>query len=165
MTNEFEAHYNPHDDPDEPPIKRRKAPVEDTEMDITPMIDCTFLLLIFFTVTSTPDAQTALNLAPAKHGVGISIQDSFIISVSDAGEGRPAEIYLADGKVGKALEGTPAEQEAQIKQAVEESLASGKTGILIKAEKGVLHRDVSRVASAAGSVGEVGLNLAVMESK
>lgn len=165
MTNEFEAHYNPHDDADEPAIKRRKAPVEDTEMDITPMIDCTFLLLIFFTVTSTPDAQTALNLAPAKHGVGISIQDSFIISVADAGEGRPAEIYLADGKVGKALEGTPVEQEGQIKQAVEEALASGKTGILIKAEKGVLHRDVSRVASAAGSVGEVGLNLAVMESK
>ncbi|HET6883438.1 MAG TPA: biopolymer transporter ExbD [Pirellulales bacterium] len=165
MTNEFEAHYNPHDDPDEPPIKPRKAPVEDTEMDITPMIDCTFLLLIFFTVTSTPDAQTALNLAPAKHGVGISIQDSFIISVADAGEGRSAEIYLADGKVGKALEGTPAEQETQIKQAVEEALASGKTGILIKAEKGVLHRDVSRVASAAGSVGDVGLNLAVMESK
>ncbi|HQU45220.1 MAG: hypothetical protein B7Z73_08075 [Planctomycetia bacterium 21-64-5] len=165
MTNEFEAHYNPHDEPDEPAIKPRKAAVEDTEMDITPMIDCTFLLLIFFTVTSTPDAQTALDLAPAEHGVGVSIQDSFIISVADAGEGKPAEVYLADGKVGKALEGTPAEQDAVIKQAVEEALAAGKANILIKAEKGVLHRDVSRVASAAGSVGDVGLNLAVMESK
>src|ERR1700759_870543 len=120
MTNEFEAHYDPHADPDEPPIKRRKAQVEDTEMDITPMIDCTFLLLIFFTVTSSPDAQTALNLAPAKHGVRGSIQYSVIFSGPDAGEGKPAEVYLADGKVGQPLSGTPAEQEVLIRQAVEE---------------------------------------------
>ncbi|HET6883884.1 MAG TPA: biopolymer transporter ExbD [Pirellulales bacterium] len=164
MTNEFEAHYNPHDDPDEPPIKPRKPAVEDTEMDITPMIDCTFLLLIFFTVTSTPDAQTALDLVPAKHGVGVSIQDSVIISVADAGEGK-GEIYLADGKVGQPLAGTPEEQEAQIKQAIEEGLATGKPNVLIKAEKGVLHRDVSRVATAAGGIEGVNLNLAVMESK
>ncbi|MGH7137666.1 MAG: ExbD/TolR family protein [Pirellulales bacterium] len=165
MTNEFEAHYNPHGDPDEPPIKARKAPVEDTEMDITPMIDCTFLLLIFFTVTSTPDAQTALNLAPAKHGVGVSMQDSVMISVADAGEGKPADIYLADGKVGQPLGGTPEEQDAQIRQAIEEGLATGKSNVLIKAEKGVLHRDVSRVATAAGGVEGVNLNLAVMEAK
>src|SRR5690348_6821337 len=138
MTNEFEAHYNPHDDPDEPPIKRRKAPVEDTEMDITPMIDCTFLLLIFFTVTSTPDATTALNLATAKHGVGVSIQQSVIISVAE-GDGKTANVYLADGKVGQPLSGTPEEQDARVRQAVEEALASGKTSVLIKAEAGVLH--------------------------
>lgn len=164
MTNEFEAHYNPHDDPDEPPIKRRKAPAEDTEMDITPMIDCTFLLLIFFTVTSTPDAQTALNLAPAKHGVGVSIQQSLIISVAE-GDGKSAAVYLADGKVGTPLSGTAEEQDAAIKQAVEEALASGKSSVLIKAEAGVLHREVSRVASAAGGVEGVSLNLAVMEAK
>lgn len=165
MKNEFEAHYNPHDDPDEPPIKPRKAPVEDTEMDITPMIDCTFLLLIFFTVTSTPDAQTALNLAPAKHGVGVSIQDSVIISVADAGEGKAAQVYLADGKVGAPLSGTNEEQDAQIRQAIEDGLRTGKANVLIKAEKGVLHRDVSRVATAAGAVEGINLNLAVMESK
>lgn len=165
MKNEFEAHYNPHDDPDDPPIKPRKAPVEDTEMDITPMIDCTFLLLIFFTVTSTPDAQTALNLAPAKHGVGVSIQDSVIISVADAGDGKPAQVYLADGKVGAPLSGTNEEQDAQIRQAIEDGLRTGKANVLIKAEKGVLHRDVSRVATAAGAVEGINLNLAVMESK
>lgn len=165
MTSEFEAHYNPHDDPEEPPIKPRKAPVEDTEMDITPMIDCTFLLLIFFTVTSTPDAQTALNLAPAKYGVGVSIQDSVIISVADAGDGKPAQVYLADGKVGAPLSGANEEQDAKIRQAIEEGLATGKVNVLIKAEKGVLHRDVSRVATAAGAVEGVNLNLAVMESK
>jgi len=150
----------------ESPLGARKRPMEDTEMDITPMIDCTFLLLIFFTVTSTPDAQTALDLAPAKYGVGISQRDSIIISLADGGESQPAEVYLADGKVGEPLKGAPADQDAAIRKAVEEGLADGKKEILIKAEKGVLHRDVSRVAAAAGGVSEeIRLNLAVMESK
>lgn len=150
----------------ESPLGKRKRPQEDTEMDITPMIDCTFLLLIFFTVTSTPDAQTALNLAPAKYGVGVSQRDSIIISIADNGESQPASVYLADGKVGEPLSGTPADQEAAIRKAVEEGLAEGKKDILIKAEQGVLHRDVSRVAAAAGGVSDtVKLNLAVMESK
>lgn len=150
----------------ESPLGKRKRPQEDTEMDITPMIDCTFLLLIFFTVTSTPDAQTALNLAPAKYGVGVSQRDSIIISIADNGESQPASVYLADGKVGEPLAGPPADQEAAIRKAVEEGLAEGKKDILIKAEQGVLHRDVSRVAAAAGGVSDtVKLNLAVMESK
>jgi biopolymer transport protein ExbD len=147
-------------------LPARKRPQEDTEMDITPMIDCTFLLLIFFTVTSTPDAQTALNLAPAKYGVGISQRDSIIISIADNGENEPVSIYLADGKQGEPLKGTNEEQEAEIRKAVEEGLTEGKKSVLIKAEKGVLHRDVSRIAAAAGGVSEeVSLNLAVMEAK
>jgi biopolymer transport protein ExbD len=148
------------------PIGIRKRPKEDAEMDITPMIDCTFLLLIFFTVTSTPDAQTALDLAPAKYGVGVSQRDSIIISLADGGEAQPAAVYLADGKVGEPLKGAPADQEAEIRKAVEAGLAEGKKDILIKAEKGVLTRDVSRIAAAAGGVSEeLRLNLAVMESK
>jgi biopolymer transport protein ExbD len=147
-------------------LLRRKRPQEDTEMDITPMIDCTFLLLIFFTVTSTPDAQTALNLAPAKHGVGVSQRDSIIISISDNGESEPVSIYLADGKVGEPLKGANEDQEAAIRQAIEEGMAEGKRSVLIKAEMGVLHRDVSRIAAAAGGVSEeVTLNLAVMEAE
>lgn len=151
---------------EESPLGARKRPQEDTEMDITPMIDCTFLLLIFFTVTSTPDAQTALNLATAKYGVGISQRDSIIISIAENGESQPASVYLADGKVGEPLKGSPADQDAEVRRAVEEGLNAGKTEILIKAESGVLHRDVSRVAAAAGGVSDsVKLNLAVMEAK
>ncbi|MEX0711941.1 MAG: biopolymer transporter ExbD [Pirellulales bacterium] len=142
------------------PRKRLQA---DTEMDITPMIDCVFLLLIFFTVTSTPDAQTALELAPARTGVGVRVQTSLIISLADSGGAGPALIYLADGKVGQPLEGDPAQQEARLREATEEAFAEGKDAVLIKAEKGVLHRDVARVAAATGSVQGMQLNLAVME--
>ncbi len=38
---------------DDEPYQKKVRPAEDTEIDITPMIDVTFQLLIFFMVTST----------------------------------------------------------------------------------------------------------------
>ena len=43
-------------------IKKKKN--EDADLDITPMIDVVFLLLIFFMVTSTMDDQKAANVPP-----------------------------------------------------------------------------------------------------
>ena len=101
-----------------------------------------------------------------KHGIGVSQRDSIIISISDNGESEPVSIYLADGKVGEPLKGANEDQEAAIRQAIEEGMGEGKRSVLIKAEQGVLHRDVSRIAAAAGGVSEeVTLNLAVMEAE
>lgn len=149
---------------EEEPVLPTNRFQDDTEMDITPMIDCTFLLLIFFTVTSSPDAQTALQLASAKYGIGVAQNESLIISLAESG-GASADIYLADGKRGEPLRGTAAEQEAEIQQAVEAARAEGKDKVLNKAERGVAYRDVARVASASAAAGEVRLNLAVMQAE
>ncbi|HET6882121.1 MAG TPA: efflux RND transporter periplasmic adaptor subunit, partial [Pirellulales bacterium] len=85
-----------------------------------------------------------------------------IISLTDAGEGKAA-VYLIDRKTTRPLLGTPEEQDAQIKGAVEKGLAAGKAMVLIKAEEGVSHRDVSRVVGVAGAVEGVKVKLAVME--
>jgi HlyD family secretion protein len=83
-----------------------------------------------------------------------------IISLTDAGQGKAA-VSLIDGKATKPLLGTPEEQEAQIKRAVEKGLDAGKAKVLIQAEKGVPHRDVSRVAAAASAVDGVKVKIAV----
>mgnify|MGYP003325625382 CR=1 FL=1 len=44
------------DSDDRSPLHLPRKKLEDAEMDITPMIDVTFLLLIFFMVTSTMQA-------------------------------------------------------------------------------------------------------------
>ena len=44
--------------------KRRKAQEPDVEMDMTPMIDVVFLLLIFFMITATFHMQTGLGFPP-----------------------------------------------------------------------------------------------------
>lgn len=135
-----------------PQIGRRKAFVDQTEMDITPMIDCTFLLLIFFIVCSRPDVQEAITLARAHHGVAIGAKRATIITIAESGRETPP-VYLADGKFAdKQLPEDLEQQAVRIQQAVQEAVDDGKTDVLIKAEKGVSHRDVARVTAAASRV-------------
>lgn len=151
------------DDLDEP-ISLARRRIDEPELDITPMIDMTFLLLIFFLVTSVPDVQKALSLPPARHGVAVDTRAALIVTLAETGAAEP-DVYLADGRVGAPLSHQPAEQETAIKQAVRDAIGQGKTSVLIKAERGVLHRYVARVSAAASSAGEVGINVAVMESR
>ena len=52
---------------------RRKRASPDTEIDITPMIDVTFQLLIFFMVTSTMQGNPPADLPPSKSGGSIEV--------------------------------------------------------------------------------------------
>jgi biopolymer transport protein ExbD len=141
-----------------------RHPVEDgAEMDITPMIDITFLLLIFFLVSSTTSAQSALELPPARHGSGVSDRTSVIITVADSGGAGPARVYLGDGRQGKALPEDEDLMAEEIAHAVEQGLESGKMTVLVKAEKGVKHGDAWRVYTAVGQVEDVQLHVAVLE--
>ncbi len=151
------------DDPSGPVLKRR--PIADAlELDITPMIDITFLLLIFFLVTSTPDLQVAVELPPARHGLGVSARTATIVTIAERGGRGPALVYLADGKIGAPLSDDPATQEREISETVEAALAEGRIDVLIKAERGVAHRDVARVARAAAIEG-INLHWAVLEAE
>lgn len=152
---------------DDAPVLPHRRVADDTEMDITPMIDCTFLLLIFFIVCSTQEKSNKLELAPAHHGAGIGVETSVIITLADGGESGKAEIYLADGKTGAPLTGDLEQQEKQVRDAVEAGLRTGgKQTVMIKAEKGVHYRDVSRICAACGAVDGVDqVYLAVMEAK
>ena len=66
-------------------IFKRKRSLEEAEMDITPMIDCTFLLLIFFLVTSKMKPELAVDLPKAKHG---SRRRRAVVDHPDHGAGR-----------------------------------------------------------------------------
>ena len=150
---------------DQPALARR--PMKDTaDLDITPMIDCVFLLLIFFLVSSTPDQNTAIELPPARHGGGVSMQSSVIITVSEREGDLPAEVYLADGTKGAPLPDDPKQQEAAIVEAVTAGFMSGeKSSVLIKASRKVKHKYVSQVAIAVGKaeVEDAKLHIAVFE--
>lgn len=151
---------------DDGPVLPHRRVADDTEMDITPMIDCTFLLLIFFIVCSTQDKSSKLELARAQHGTGVGVETSVIITLGDGGQSGKAEIYLSDGKTGAPLTGDLEQQEKQVRETVEKALLAGMQTVIIKAEKGVHYRDVSRICAACGLVDGVDqVYLAVMESK
>jgi biopolymer transport protein ExbD len=149
---------------DEPLI--RKAQTPDSEMDITPMIDVTFLLLIFFLVCSTADQQSSVELPKAKFGIGVGKEKSVIITVG--GEGlESAPVYLGDGKLESArLTDEPEEQARLIAEAVTKGLLQeNKEGVLIKADRNVAYREVNRVVKSVSQVEGARIYLAVLESE
>lgn len=147
------------------PIQFRRPSREAVDPDITPMIDVTFLLLIFFIVASTMDVQSDAEVPEARYGTGIARQECIIITVAERAGGFLPRVYLADGKVGDPLPDDLAAQEQAIAEAVGEGLREGRTRVLIKAEKGVRHRDVTRIARAATQAGALPLFLGVVDER
>ena len=147
----------------EAPLIRRRDRREDVEMDITPMIDITFLLLIFFIVCSTPESKSAFQLADARHGKGVTEQSSVFITIS-AESSDPAPVYLADGINGESLSNDLDTQSELIREAVEKGRLDLKENVIIKADRNVAHRDVARVIKAVSRVEGAKIHLAVLES-
>ena len=143
-------------------VKKSMPPMQ--EGDMTPMIDMTFLLLIYFLVASTIDSQAPAELPPARYGKAVSQNSAVIITVGDTG-GKNAAVFLADGKKGTPLAGDNEAQDALIRGSVEQGLREGKSTVIVKAERGVPHREVSRVASSAASVEGIRLYIGVLEAQ
>ncbi|RPI89034.1 MAG: biopolymer transporter ExbD [Planctomycetaceae bacterium] len=123
-----------------------KKPVADGEMDITPMIDCVFQLLIFFMVASNMTGQTEADVPFAKHGIGVETNKATVISVvgSRAAGGRPQLFLEPDTKTAVDV---PAIQ-ARVRQQV----AVGHNDVVIKAERGLSHGAVQEVARAINEI-------------
>jgi len=146
-------------------VQFRPPQRQEGDIDMTPMIDCVFLLLIFFLVGSIPDIKTAVELAPARYGKGADPSTAVFVTIAEGGA-KSADVYLADGKIGAPLPNDPKAQQAAVTAAVEEGLQRGKSSVIIKAERSVKHREVARVASAAALASEnIHLYLAVFEIK
>lgn len=142
---------------------RRKS--EDADLDITPMIDMVFLLLIFFLVSSTPDQKTAIELPAARHGVAVTQHDSVIFTLAEGGLGA-APAFAADGRIpGTELPEDNQARSSRIRELVEQGFRENKTSVVIKSDKNVAHRDVAQLIKAASQVEGVKLHLAVLDTE
>lgn len=149
------------DDDFAPVLPRRPLPRDDN-LDMTPMIDVTFLLLIFFLVSSVPDVKAALDLPRAEHGIGVGKRVALVISVAQPEEGAGVAVYFADEKSGSPIAGNRDAQETAVRNAVEAAVAGGTTDVLLQAERRVRYRDVDRLVRAASLPG-VTVSLGVMD--
>ncbi len=145
------------------PVSFRRPVRETPEMDITPLIDMTFLLLIFFLVCTTAALEGAVELPPARYGTAVGPADAVVITIADRPGAKLPAVYLGDGKKGAPLPDSIDAQEAAIIEAVEEGARRGKSLVLIKAERTVKEGEVVRVALAASQVPGMRLHIAVME--
>ena len=147
-------------------VALRRPMRESDEIDMTPMIDCVFLLLIFFLVNSAMSSmEGGVELPPARHGTAADLKKSVVFTMVERGGPGPALVYLGDGKSGELLPDDPVARDAKVVRAIQEGRREGKEGVVIKADKALHHREVSRVASAVGQVEGTKLYLAVFDGK
>jgi biopolymer transport protein ExbD len=110
------------DDDDDEPVALARRPFDDSESDITPMIDMTFLLLIFFVVTSTMDPAQIGKIPKAINGLNIPAEESAVLFL---------KVGAADKAVISTLEGqefSPDEetQTSEIVEYITDQLDQGK---------------------------------------
>jgi len=130
-----------------PPIAQRKKVKTDGEIDIAPLIDMVFLLLIFFIVTSTFERQSSIDLPRTEYGMAVSERNATTISIE--GKGANIRVYLGDNLGGDPLPDLTQPQETAIAQAVEAGWLEGKTSLVIKADREVHIGEISRIIRAA----------------
>jgi biopolymer transport protein ExbD len=133
----------------------------DNEVDMTPMIDCIMLLLIFFMTTSKMNAQGAIPVPEARHGQASDPRRSIIVSIFEPRGNKEAEIVLGDGypdPVQRKVAKNDEEIRQYIKEAREKDL---KNQVIVKAEERVPARDVYRVSRIVGEFDTMGLFIGI----
>lgn len=135
------------------PISLKRRKVEEADMDITPMIDMTFLLLIFFIVSGHLSETSGVTLPTARYGGAVQIDRSVVLTVAPGDPGVPSvykgeSMSAADRLPGSTIE----ELDAAIEEYVDAERVKGdRKYVLIQAERGLKSREVNRVVRTAAS--------------
>jgi biopolymer transport protein ExbD len=156
------------DDLDELLVVRPRPRAElDTEIDITPMIDMVFLLLIFFIVTSSMSAKSDVKLPEAIHGDAVDAKETVIITVArdDAGN---VTIHKGDGvsDASRVIATDLVGQQQELVDYIQRDLAGPprKLHVLVKGAQAAAHGQIARVyAAVARAAPGVQLYVAVIE--
>ncbi len=132
---------------------RHKTP-EDLDVNITPLIDVVFLLLIFFMVSSTFDRQSELNIELPEASGEISETESLDIEVFIGPKGE----YTINGKT---LLNTQIES---LLRAMREVAGDNKEPrVIISADKNATHQSVMTAMDAARQLGFLHITFAAVK--
>lgn len=132
-------------------MKFQRRIQEDLQINLTPLIDVVFLLLIFFMVTTTFTRETRLAVSlPEADGAPVQeLPDSIEISVSQGGS------YAIDGK---AL--VNAQLDTLMRALEEVSLGNKEVPLILIADAEATHQSVVTAMDAIGQSGFSRLSIA-----
>jgi biopolymer transport protein TolR len=131
--------------------KTRHAP--ESDIDVTPLVDCVFLLLCFFMMTSPMKGNPDRNVPAAEHGVGVNPNGATSVRIVEA---EPAPRILLDNRESTLDD---------VKAYVEAGLRKGHSLVVIKADRKVPCGLVQKVAKAVTSVEGVKFSIGVQDKK
>ncbi|MEM9589016.1 MAG: biopolymer transporter ExbD [Planctomycetota bacterium] len=128
------------------PRKKR----EEDEMDITPMIDITFLLLIFFVVASKMDPTQIGSIPEATNGLAVSAKDSAVIFIEPAGKDK-AILKRLDGSTFSEDEETQASEIVEyVDKELNATLGKAKSHVMLLGNSDIKVGQVTRVQQIIG---------------
>lgn len=131
----------------------RKKRGED-EMDITPMIDITFLLLIFFIVCSTMDPTKIGTIPEADNGLAISAKDSAVIFINPAGEDKVVLARMDGSEFSRDEDTQTTEIIEYITSEIEKSQGRNKQHVMLFGDADVKVNQVTRIQKVIGDAFE-----------
>jgi biopolymer transport protein ExbD len=131
--------------------KKRQTP--ESDIDVTPLVDCVFLLLSFFMMTSPMKGNPDKNIPAAEHGVGVNPNGGTVVRIVDA---EPAPKILLGNREGTLDD---------VRPYVESGLRKGHSLVIIKADRKILHGFVQKVAKAVNSVEGIKFSIGVQDKK
>ena len=141
--------------------RRHEDEHQDNDVDMTPMIDCIMLLLIFFMTTSKMNAQGAIPVPEARHGSEADPRKSIMISIFEPKSGKEAVVVLGDGYPDDT-ERKVAKNDEEIRNYIKnEREGKLKNQVIIKAEERVAAREVHRVSRIVGEFDTMSLHLGI----
>ena len=151
------------EDEEAPTLGHRRRKLDLGELDITPMIDVTFLLLIFFMVTSTMKEPATADVPPASHGVWTDSGEALTITVvRPGGEGGEVEVILPDGSRQTLAD---LRRTGALKTLVEAAVSGDppRSEIILNADRDLPHSAVREVSQMIGGVEGIRLFLGVRD--
>lgn len=128
-----------------------RAKREEEEMDITPMIDITFLLLIFFVVASKMDPTQTGDIPDAENGLAVSAKDSAVIFIESAGGDAPAILKRRDqSEFSRDEEAQANEIIEYVTNELEKSVSKNKEQVMLLSSGETKVSEVTRVQKIIG---------------
>ncbi len=130
-------------------LPKRKRHPDDGELDITPMIDVTFLLMSFFVVVSNMDPQAAMGLPKASYGETVPEKNcvTLLVAVPETGTGFTIFKGRSIKEEARIPDAEPEVLEMEIGDFVDTEFSRfpEKTAVLIKAEGDLTTRTVEMI--------------------
>lgn len=152
----------------EPPVTFGERPSEGDEVDMTPMIDCVFLLLIFFLVTASFALQKSIEIPPpelehesakARTVEEISEDEDYVIVRID----KDSTIWVNDSEVIGRQELLAKLRTARQTPATEGG--RGPSNLVVMADGDARHESVVMALDAGNAVGMESVRLATVDDE
>ena len=134
----------------------RSAKKDDLDVNITPLIDVVFLLLIFFMVSTTFQRESEIEVTLPEAAIDAFVSDKSIVEITINAQG----IYFVNGQ--RVLN----TQISTLKQALIKVAKGNKDPVIIvSADANTTHQSVVKVMDAARQLGFIHLSFATSQTQ